>query len=207
VGVTEATGRLRKIVRTYRAPRAHPARRSAGPLRPRRLPGVQPPSRSRREARGGARPLLHRPAGLGVAPGSRAKDRAPGRSPGGRVPVRAAALRAAPPRGRVRGPPAPRPRAGHALARGDVRALRPRSGPEARGAAPGQPHEGDRESPAAAARRRAPPRQGGRLPVRARAGAHAARARRSRRASRRGVSVPVVRATRTTSWPRATSRS
>ena len=76
------------------------------------------------QARRRAGPLLHRPAGVGVAARARAEDRAPGRPAGGGVPVRAAALRGPPAGRRVRRPSAARPRARDPLARGDVAALR-----------------------------------------------------------------------------------
>src|SRR5439155_1280829 len=108
-------------------PGAQAAHRAAGPLRADRLPGVQPPAGPRREAGRRAGALLHRAAGLGLAARARAQDRAPRRSTGGRVPLRAGALRGPPARRRVRRPSAPRPRGGDAQPRGDARRPWPRS--------------------------------------------------------------------------------
>src|SRR5439155_118131 len=121
----------------------------------------------------GARPLLHRAAGVGLAARPRAQDRPPGRSPGRRLPLRAGALRAAARGGRVRRPSAPRPRARDARASGDARRARPRPGAADRTPPARQPALRDRLSPAAALGRRAPARPGRAAAVPARARAHA----------------------------------
>ena len=71
------------------------ARGEARSLRPDRLPGVQPAPRTGRAHGRRAGALLHRAPGVGVAARTGAQDRAAGRSARGRVPVRAGPLRRA----------------------------------------------------------------------------------------------------------------
>ena len=110
VGVVEGMGRLRTLVRVYRA-----LARRLRDEPPDLCVLIDFPEFNLRLARvaqrgGRAGPLLHRSPGVGVAPRPGAQDRAARRSARGRVPVRAGALRAAAARRRVRRPPAARSR-------------------------------------------------------------------------------------------------
>ena len=114
MGFVETFGTLGRLLRTYRRLVPLPRRATAAAGRAHRLSGVQPAAGPPGQAARHSGLLLHRPAGLGLAPRPGPHDRRARRQARRRLPVRARALQQRPAAGRVRRPSAARRRAADA---------------------------------------------------------------------------------------------